>query len=108
MELKESSAEGALREADEEAGVQLELGPLFTLIDVPEAGQVHIYYLAKVTSPELNPGPESLEAQFFEFDDVPWDNLSFKTVSSTIEYYLADHKKGAFGIHHYSITENHN
>lgn len=106
MELKESTAEGALREADEEAGVKLELAQLFTLIDVPEAGQVHIYYLAKVLSPELNPGPESLEAKFFDFDEIPWDNLSFRTVSSTIEHYLADRETGVFNVHHYSLTEN--
>lgn len=106
MELKETTAQGALREADEEAGVQLELGDLFTMIDVPEAGQVHVYYLAKVLSPELNPGPESLEARFFSLDDIPWDNLSFRTVKSTIEHYIADKANGKFVIHYYSLTEN--
>lgn len=105
MELKEDTTEGALREADEEAGVKLELGPLFTLIDVPDVSQVHVYYLAKVLSPELNPGAESLEARFFSFDEIPWDNLSFKTVSTTIEHYLADHAKGEFSIHQYSLSE---
>lgn len=105
MELKESTAEGAMREADEEAGVELELGQLFTLIDVPVAGQVHVYYLAKVLSPELNPGPESLEARFFTPDEIPWDNLSFRTVSTTIEHYLADKAKGSFSIHNYTLSE---
>ncbi|HHU95393.1 MAG TPA: NUDIX hydrolase [Alcaligenaceae bacterium] len=107
MELKESTSEGAMREADEEAGAHLELGQLFTVIDVPEAGQVHVYYLAKVTSPELNPGSESLEARFFDFDEIPWDNLSFRTVSTTIEHYLADREKGQFAVHQYSLSENH-
>lgn len=105
MELKETTAEGAMREADEEAGANLELGQLFTLIDVPSAGQVHVYYLAKVLSPELDPGPESLEARFFEFDEIPWDNLSFRTVSTTIEHYLADRAKGVFSIHNYTLSE---
>ena len=105
MELKESTAEGAMREADEEAGVELELGQLFTLIDVPVAGQVHVYYLAKVLSPELNPGPESLEARFFTPDEIPWDNLSFRTVSTTIEHYLADKAKGHFSVHNYTLSE---
>ncbi len=108
MELKETSAEGALREADEEAGIAgIELGPLFSVIDVPSAGQVHIFYLATITQPELNPGPESLEARYFEFDAIPWDNLSFRTVSTTLEHYLADAKKGQFSIHYYSLDENH-
>lgn len=107
MELQESSSEGALREAEEEAGVAgIELGELFTLIDVPEAGQVHIYYLANITNPALNPGHESLEAAYFEFDDIPWDNLSFRTVSTTIEHYLADRSRGQFGIHQYTLSEN--
>lgn len=105
MELKETTAEGALREADEEAGVQLELGPLFTMIDVPSANQVHIYYLAKVLSPELNPGPESLEAKFFEMDAIPWEELSFRTVSTTIQHYLDDREKGVFSFHNYALSE---
>lgn len=107
MELKESTSDGALREAEEEAGIAgLELGPLFTVIDVPDANQVHIYYLATVTDPALNPGPESLEAAYFGFDEIPWDNLSFRTVQTTIEHYLADHQRGEFGIYQYSLSEN--
>lgn len=105
MELKETTAEGALREADEEAGVQLELGNLFTLIDVPSAGQVHMYYLAKVLSPELNPGPESLEAQFFALDEIPWEGLSFRTVSSTLRHYINDKNNGVFSFHNYALGE---
>lgn len=107
MELQESTAEGALREADEEAGVALALGNLFTVIDVPEADQVHIYYLAKVIDPTLNPGPESLEAAYFDLDSIPWDELSFRTVSTTIQHYLKDQQAGQFGVHHYTINKDH-
>src|SRR5690625_5559288 len=48
MELGETTAQGAMREADEEAGAQIELGDLYTVIDVPHAEQVHFFYLAKV------------------------------------------------------------
>ena len=65
MELGETTAQGAERETQEEAGAQIELGPLYTVIDVPYANQVHFFFLAKVLSTELNPGPESLEAGFF-------------------------------------------
>src|SRR5690606_13932959 len=46
MELGETTAEGALRETDEEAGAQIELGELFTLMNVPRVGQVHLFYRA--------------------------------------------------------------
>jgi len=41
------------------------LGHLYTVIDIPQVDQVHIYFLANVTSPELDPGPESLDAKVF-------------------------------------------
>jgi ADP-ribose pyrophosphatase YjhB (NUDIX family) len=111
MELGETTAQGARRETQEEAGAQIELGPLYTVIDVPHAEQVHFFYLARVTSPELAPGPESLEARFFAADEIPWSELAFRTVITTLEHYLEDRKNGVFDagnntlpIHHYEIA----
>lgn len=105
MELGETTAQGAMRETQEEAGAQIELGPLYTIIDVPEAEQVHFFYLAKVTSEALYPGPESLEAAFFSLDDIPWNELSFRTVSTTLRHYVEDARTGVFPIHHYDLPE---
>src|SRR3546814_14401044 len=85
MELGETTAQGAMRETQEEAGAQIRLGPLYTLIDVPHAEQVHFFYLAEVLSEELYPGPESLEAAFFSVDDIPWSELAFRTIITTLE-----------------------
>ena len=45
LELGESTAEGALRETDEEAGARIELQGLYTVLNVVRVGQVHLYYL---------------------------------------------------------------
>lgn len=103
MELGETTAQGAMRETQEEAGAQIELGPLYTVIDVPYAEQVHFFYLAKAVSPDLFPGPESLEAGFFKLSDIPWTDLSFRTVITTLEHYMEDVKKGQFPVHYYEI-----
>jgi len=103
MELGETTAQGAMRETQEEAGAQIELGPLYTIIDVPQAEQVHFFYLAKVTSEALYPGPESSEAAFFRMEDIPWHELSFRTVSSTLRHYVEDARTGIFPIHHYDL-----
>jgi len=103
MELGETTAQGAMRETQEEAGAQIELGPLYTVIDVPYAEQVHFFYLARVLSDTLFPGPESLEAAFFALDDIPWPELAFRTISTTLEHYIQDKKKGVFPVHHYDI-----
>jgi len=105
MELGETTAQGAMRETQEEAGAQIELGPLYTIIDVPQAEQVHFFYLAKVTSAALYPGPESSEAAFFRIEDIPWGELSFRTVSTTLRHYVEDAVAGVFPIHHYDLPD---
>ena len=103
MELSETTAQGAERENQEESGARIRIGPLFTVIDVPSVSQVHLYYLAEVLGPDLDPGPETLEAAFFDLDAIPWPEIAFRTVSTTLEHYLQDRARGAFSTHHYAI-----
>ena len=99
LELGETTAEGALRETDEEAGAQIELGSLFTLLNVVRVGQLHLFYLAAMTSPALNPGSETLEARLFREDEIPWDEIAFRTVRETLRYFFDDRRRGRFGLH---------
>jgi len=104
MELGETSEQGALRETDEEAGARIELLGLFTVLNVVHVGQVHLYYRARLLSPELNPGPETIEAGLFSEANIPWDQLAFRTVHQTLEHFFADRRRGQFGIHCADIT----
>lgn len=104
MELHETTAEGALRETDEESGAQLDLGPLYTVINVPTVEQVHFYYLGYLRNPELNPGTETSDTMFVTPDEIPWDELAFKTVKTTLQHYCDDLKKGKFEFHHYDLS----
>lgn len=99
MELGESTADGALRETIEEAGVQVEMQGLFSVLSVVRVGQVHLFYRARMLSPVLNPGPETLEARLFDEADIPWDEIAFHTVRETLERYFADRRRGQFGVH---------
>jgi ADP-ribose pyrophosphatase YjhB (NUDIX family) len=99
LELGESTADGALRETDEEAGAQIELGSLFSVLNVVRVGQVHLFYLAAMQSTRLNPGSETLEAQLFREDEVPWDEIAFRTVRETLRYFFDDRRRGRFGVH---------
>ncbi len=103
MELSETTSQGALRETDEEAGADITLGKLFTVLDVPRVNQVHMYFLATVNSERLDPGPESLEARFFSPDEIPWEEISFRTVTHTLKAYLQDRERGTFTTHYHSI-----
>jgi ADP-ribose pyrophosphatase YjhB (NUDIX family) len=107
MELGETTEQGAARETLEESGARVQLGELFTVIDVPQVDQVHIYYLARALSPDLAPGPESLDARYYDESNIPWDDLSFRTVVTTLQHFLDDRRRGAFGAHRYSLESHH-
>ena len=99
MELGETTAEGAARETVEEAGAQFEMQALFSLINVARVGQVHLFYRATLLSPEFDPGTETQEAILFDEADIPWDEIAFRTVKETLEYFFADRRAGQFGFH---------
>ena len=104
MELHETTAEGAARETDEEAGAQFEMQDLFTLLNVARVGQVHLFYRARLLSDQFNPGPETIEARLFSEADIPWDEIAFRTVKETLEHYYADRRSGHYGFHVVDIT----
>ena len=99
MELGESTAEGATRETDEEAGARIELQGLFTVLNVVRVGQVHLFYRARLIDIDFSPGAETLEARLFREDEVPWNELAFRTVRQTLEHFFEDRRQGAFGVH---------
>lgn len=99
MELGETSAEGALRETVEEAGARIELQGLFTMLNVVRVGQIHLYYRARLHDIDFAPGPETIEAQLFREEEIPWDELAFRTVRETLKCYFADRAAGQFGLH---------
>ncbi len=88
MELNESTSEGALRETFEESGANITLTRLFAIHDLPFLNQVHIFFLAEMNSPKLDPGSETLEARLFTVDEIPWSELAFRTVGRTLEFFI--------------------
>lgn len=99
MELGESTAEGALRETIEEAGAEIEMQGLFSLLNVVRAGQVHLFYRARLLSDRFDPGVETQEARLFHEHEIPWEEIAFRTVQETIQHYFDDRRKGMFSIH---------
>jgi ADP-ribose pyrophosphatase YjhB (NUDIX family) len=103
MELGESTADGAARETLEEAGAHFNMGELLTVMSVPRVGQVHLYYLAQLTSDQFNPGFETQEARLFLESEIPWDELAFRTVQETLRHYFEDRQSGQFQVHAFNI-----
>jgi ADP-ribose pyrophosphatase YjhB (NUDIX family) len=78
MEERESTREGAAREAFEEACAKVEIDALLGIYEVPRISQVHFMYRGKLVG-DFAAGPESLEVKLFAYEDIPWDEMAFPT-----------------------------
>jgi ADP-ribose pyrophosphatase YjhB (NUDIX family) len=103
MELGETVSQGAQRETIEEAGAQIEMLELFSIMNVVRVGQVHFFYRARLTSTQFDPGHETQEARLFAEHEIPWDEIAFRTVRETLQRYFADRSRGSYGLHQVDI-----
>jgi ADP-ribose pyrophosphatase YjhB (NUDIX family) len=99
MENGETTAEGALRETWEEAGARVELGPLYTLFNLPHISQVYFMFRARLLDLDFKPGIESLEVRLFAEPEIPWEQIAFRTVRASLELYFQDRANGGFNFH---------
>ena len=104
MENNETSGEAALRETLEEAGARIELGPMFTFIDLPDISQIHIIYRAKLLHLDFNPGEESLEAALVSEAEIPWNEIAFRSIDYTLKCFFEDRRRGKFDLHSTALS----
>ncbi|MSP81812.1 MAG: NUDIX hydrolase [Alphaproteobacteria bacterium] len=92
MELHETTADGARREAREEAGVEIAIQSLLAVYSIPRLSQVQVIFAATLPTPKLDPGIETLEARLAPWEDIPWDDLAFPSVRWALGHWreLAD------------------
>ncbi len=99
MELDETTTQAAARETLEEAGARVEIQGLFSLLNVPRARQVHIFYRARLLDLDFAAGEESLEVQLFDEASIPWPEIAFASVEQTLRFFFADSASGNFELH---------
>lgn len=99
MELGETLGEAALRETWEEALARVQLGALFSIVDVVHAGQVHVFFRARLAKAEFGAGSETLESRLFRPEDVPWSELAFPSIRIALEQYLDNRRTGNQLVH---------
>lgn len=99
MELGETTAEGAAREALEESEADVDVGSLVAVISVPYVSQVYMIHRGRMRSPHHAPTPESSETRLVHADEIPWDRIAFPTVHHGIKFFLQDRALGREQIH---------
>ncbi len=103
MELHETTAEGALRETHEEAGAEVIMGELLTLINVQRVGQVHFFYTAHLQSTKFDFGHETMATRLASEADIPWEDLAFRTVKETLQRFFASPPGSVQTLHHFDV-----
>ena len=78
----------AVREAREEAGLDVRLDHLINIYSYAGRAPVIIVYAATMVSGELAVDDEGLEAREFELDDIPWDDLAFRSTREALRDYI--------------------
>jgi ADP-ribose pyrophosphatase YjhB (NUDIX family) len=87
MELNESAADAASREAWEEAEARIAIDGLLAVYSIPRISQVQLIYRARLISPAIAAGPESLDVVLFAWDEIPWDELAFPSVKWALDHF---------------------
>jgi ADP-ribose pyrophosphatase YjhB (NUDIX family) len=99
LENGETLESGALRETREEAGANVAVADLYTVISLPQISQVYVMFRARLLDLGFAPGHESLEVRLFEESEVPWESLAFRTIARTLRNYFLDRRLAAFRMH---------
>ena len=103
LEYGETAEAGAARETMEEAGARVEIEGLHAVYDVVHAGQVHLFYRARLLDLDLAPGPETIENRLVRIEEIPWDELAFRTVRAATRAWVDDYAAGEHVMHTASI-----
>lgn len=85
----------ALREAREEAGIEVRLDGLVGIYSYPGTTAVIIVYHASWLGGGLASDDESSEIRTFAVAELPWDELAFRSTGEALHDFLAARPSGA-------------
>lgn len=78
----------AIREAREEAGLDVRIDGLLNIYSYAPRSLIVIVYAATAVGGELCADDECLEANLFTPDEIPWDHLAFHSTRQALREYL--------------------
>lgn len=96
LELRETTAGGALREAWEEARAKIEIEGVLAVYTITRLSQVQVIYRARLMSPDVSAGPESAEVGLFRWAEIPWPEIAFPSVRWALRHHRETVERGEF------------
>jgi ADP-ribose pyrophosphatase YjhB (NUDIX family) len=89
LELGETMEQGALRETYEESRAEVAISHHFGIYDIPHVGQIYSIYAAKMLTDKFSTTPESSEVALFSKNEIPWNEIAFEVIRTTLREYIA-------------------
>jgi len=99
MENDETLESAAIRETAEEALATVEILDLFAVVNVTEARQVHLFFRGRLVGDEIGAGEESLETALYREEDIPWEEIAFRSGLFALRCFFEDRKNARTGMH---------
>tara|TARA_Y100000768_G_C23860677_1_gene625529 strand:- start:325 stop:864 length:540 start_codon:yes stop_codon:yes gene_type:complete len=106
MEMGESLEDGARRESNEEANLELDILKLYGNYSIPDIGQVLFVYLGLIISKNFKAGSETSEVKLFNVREIPWVDIAFPSVKFFLEKYAKDYKNNKNFKYHSNFAGN--
>ncbi|MEJ2138494.1 MAG: NUDIX hydrolase [Gammaproteobacteria bacterium] len=104
MELGETLEQGAARETLEEACANIQVGSLLAVVDVLEAGQVHVFFRGKSIDGHYGAGDESIATSLYAPEDIPWPEIAFRSGYIALKQFFAQKETGTEWVHTETAT----
>jgi ADP-ribose pyrophosphatase YjhB (NUDIX family) len=90
VDLGETPQQAALRETCEEVGMQVELDRILGVYSDPAHPiAAVVVYLAKPGVEEASVSDEATEVRYFAPDEIPWDQIAFRTTTDALRDLVA-------------------
>ena len=85
----------ARREALEEVNAEIRLTRLVNVYSYEGRPVIVVVYEAEVVGGDLRTGDEALEVRVFRRDEIPWEDLAFRSTREALRDYFARREGGA-------------
>lgn len=99
LEKGETVAEGARREAWEEAYIRLKNLTPYGIFNLAFVSQVYIMFRSQLLDTDFRPGKESLSVKLFKESEIPWQDIAFTVIEKSLQLFFKDRAEGVFSVH---------
>ncbi len=105
MELHETIAQAAMREAREEANAQIAELHLFGVVNLLHIDVVNFTFRGNLLNKDIRAGCETADIKLVGEKDIQWSQLAFPETRLMLEHYLKERATGEFEMHLLDVNE---